>query len=184
MTKRDKLPETHLLKLSVRSGDRRDAMKKGFPNRFGAACLLLGALVCTGFGSSAAAQVDAAQLLNKAHALEVRGRMDMARDTWKQVLLIDPNNTDALAGMARAAKSEGNQREAAEYLRRLAAANPNDPNINRVENMNSAQANGAQLQAAGRLAQAGEAERAMAIQRQIYGRNPPPGDAALKLLPD
>ena len=156
-------------------------MRTGFPNRFGAACLLLGALVCTGIGASAAAQggVDAAQLLNKAHALEVRGRMDMARDTWKQVLLIDPNNTDALAGMARAAKSEGNQREAAEYLQRLAAVNPNDPNIGRVETMNSAQANATQLQAAGRLAQSGQAGRAMDIQRQVYGNNPPPGDAAL-----
>ncbi len=181
MTKRDKLQETHLLQLSVRSGDRRDAMRRGFPRRFGTACLLLGALVCTGIGASAAAQggVDTAQLLNKAHALEVRGRMDMAKDAWKQVLLIDPNNTDALAGLARAAKSEGNQREAAEYLQKLSAVNPNDPNIGRVETMSSAQANANQLQAAGRLAQSGQSARAMEIQRQVYGNNPPPGEAAL-----
>ena len=37
-------------------------------------------------------------LIANAHALESRGRPDMAIQFWQQVLLSDPNNTDALAG--------------------------------------------------------------------------------------
>ena len=35
-------------------------------------------------------QTATQSLLDKAHALEVRGRMDMAAQTWQQVLLADP----------------------------------------------------------------------------------------------
>src|SRR5580658_4145180 len=55
-----------------------------------------------------AGQSATQSLLDKAHALEVRGRMDMATQTWQQVLLSDPNNVDALAGLARSAKLSGN----------------------------------------------------------------------------
>ena len=38
-------------------------------------------------------------LLDKAYGFEARGRMDMAEQTWKQVLQADPNNPDALGGL-------------------------------------------------------------------------------------
>ncbi len=85
-------------------------MKRGSPNQMRAVCLVLFALAIGCVGAAGSAQVDQAttlQLLGKAHALEVRGRMDMAKQTWQQVLLVDPNNSDALAGMARAANLEG-----------------------------------------------------------------------------
>ena len=97
----------------------REAMTRGTPNRLLAVCLALCALAWVCVQPMAAQQVDAAttaQLLGKAHALEVRGRMDMAKQTWQQVLLVDPNNSDALAGMARAAKLEGKNEEANAYL--------------------------------------------------------------------
>src|SRR5213079_1464173 len=43
-------------------------------------------------------------LLSKARSLESRGRMDLAAQNWKQVLLVNPNQTEALAGLARYAK--------------------------------------------------------------------------------
>src|ERR1700729_1356026 len=101
-------------------------------------------------------------LLDKAHALEVRGRMDMAAQTWQQVLLSDPNNTTALAGLARSAKLSGNATLAATYLDRLRAINPNDPNISRVETMGSQQNQTAQLAQAGKLAQGGQYSQAIA----------------------
>ena len=119
------------------------------------------------------------QLLGKAHALEVRGRMDMAKQMWEQVLLVDQNNSDALAGMARAAKLAGDEAEYQKNLNKLKANNPNDPNIARVENMGTAQDPQAQLAEAGHAAQAGQYARAMTILRQVYGDNPPAGDAAL-----
>jgi tetratricopeptide (TPR) repeat protein len=118
-------------------------------------------------------------LLDKAQALESRGRMDMAAQTWQQVLLSDPNNTEALAGLARAAKLAGNNPLAATYVDRLRAINPRDPNIERVENMLSQQTQTAQLAQAGRYAEAGEYGRAMDIYRQVFGNQPPAGDWAL-----
>ena len=118
-------------------------------------------------------------LLEKAHSLEVRGRMDMASQTWQQVLLADPNNPEALGGLARAAKLSGNVSQANAYLDKLKAINPNDPNIAKVETMGTQQSNLAQLQQAGKYAQGGQYAQAMNIYRQVFGGTPPPGDWAL-----
>ena len=126
-----------------------------------------------------APQAATQSLLDKAHALEVRGRMDMAAQTWQQVLLADPNNTEALGGLARSAKLSGNPALAGTYLERLKAINPNDPGIARAENMGTQIDHNAMLQQAGKLAQQGQYGQAMAIYRKVYGDTPPPGDAAL-----
>ena len=143
----------------------------------------VGLLVCALAGASAGrpviAQNISVDLLGQAHALEVRGRIDLARQKWQQVLLADPNNTEALAGMARASKAEGHIDEANGYLAKLRAISPNDPNISRVENMGTAQDQNVLLRQAGQLSQQGQYARAMAILKQVYGNNPPPGDAAL-----
>jgi tetratricopeptide (TPR) repeat protein len=148
--------------------------------------LTLGAALGTAFASPLYAQAPATStqsatqsLLDKAQALESRGRMDMAAQTWQQVLLSDPNNTEALAGLARAAKLSGNNSLAATYIDRLRAINPRDPNIARVENMLSQQSQTSQLAQAGRYAEAGEYARAMDIYRQVFGNQPPAGDWAL-----
>ena len=127
----------------------------------------------------ASTQAATQSLLDKAHALEVRGRMDMAAQTWQQVLLADPQNTTALAGLARAAKLSGNTALAGTYLDRLRAINPNDPNIARVENMGSQQNQAAQLVQAGKLAQNGQYAQAMTLYKQVFGNQPPAGDWAL-----
>jgi tetratricopeptide (TPR) repeat protein len=118
-------------------------------------------------------------LLDKAHALEVRGRMDMAAQTWQQVLLADPNNVEALAGLARSAKLSGNPALAATYLDRLRVINPNDPNISRIENMSSQANQTALLQQAGKYAESGQYAQAMKIYRQVFGETPPQGEWAL-----
>lgn len=156
-------------------------MRKGSPNCFRAARLLVCALVCTGAALSAVAQngPEVGSLLARAHNAEVTGRLDVAKDFWKRVLLVDPNSTQALAGLARASKSEGNAAQTQYYLERLRTVSPNDPAISQVEGMQSSQARSARMQEADRLAQSGEYNRAMDLQRQAYGNTPPPGDAAL-----
>lgn len=126
-----------------------------------------------------AVQSTTIDLLGKAHTLEVRGRMDLAKQKWQQILYIDPNNTEALAGMARAAKLEGKNDEAAHYESQIRAINPNDPNLQRIDNTSSAKDTNSSLGEAGRLAQAGQYAQAMSVLRQVYGTNPPAGDAAL-----
>ena len=118
-------------------------------------------------------------LLENAHLLESRGRLDMAAQTWQQVLLSDPNNTEALAGLARAAKVSGDTALSNSYLERLRAINPNDPGIARAEKVTSDQGQAALLQQAGKFAQAGQYAQAMAIYRKVFAKEPPTGDWAL-----
>jgi len=118
-------------------------------------------------------------LLEKARSLEARGRLDLAAQNWQQVLLSEPNNTEALAGAARAYASAGQPERAREYLDRLRAINPSDPQIGQIGAMHPQQAVTQQLRHAGQLAESGKYAEAMAIYRQAYGNNPPPGDMAL-----
>ncbi len=118
-------------------------------------------------------------LIEKARALEARGRTDIASQTWQQVLLADPNNPEALAGLARAAKLSGNYAVSNSFLERLRAVNPKDPAIQRIENLSAQQDQNAALQQAGKYAQAGQYAQAMAIYRKAFGNNPPPGEPAL-----
>ena len=130
----------------------------------------------------AGAQTNKAQttkLLDQAHTLEESGRMDLAKQKWQQVLLVDPGHPEALAGLARAAKLEGKNDDAKAYLDRLRSLYPNDPNITRIENMTSQRNTSAELQQAGKLAQAGQYAQAMTILRRVYGDTPPPGTAAI-----
>lgn len=144
------------------------------------ACLGVALVVSACLVSPAQAPTAATQaLLEKAHALETRGRMDMAAQTWQQVLLADPKNTEALAGLARSAKLSGNTALANTYLQRLRAINPNDPGIARVESLTTQPTQTAALQQAGKLAEQGNYAQAMNIYRQVFGSQPPPGDWSL-----
>ncbi len=157
-------------------------MKSPLPTRPIALALLSGALVCATFSVPVYAQISQAAtqaLLEKAHTLELRGRLDMAAQTWQQVLLSDPNNTEALGGLARSAKLSGNLALANTYTERLRAINPRDPGLARVDNIGAQQNNTAALQQAGKYAEAGQYAQSMAIYRKVFGNNPPAGDWAL-----
>ncbi len=170
--------------LSPRSAERvNESMKNPTAFRLWAPAIILGAaaifpIACvSASGQAPQAQVQA--LLDGAHQLEVRGRVDLAAQKWQQVLLTDPNNTEALGGLARAAKASGNSALAQTYIERLRAINPNDPGIERAEETQTQKDQNSQLQQAGKLAQQGQYGQAMNIYRQLYGNNPPPGDVAL-----
>ncbi|RXH56749.1 cellulose synthase subunit BcsC-related outer membrane protein [Granulicella sibirica] len=157
-------------------------MKSLYKNRIWAPALFMGAITfaCPSVKLFAQVPPSATQsLLEKAHALEARGRMDMASQTWQQVLLADPNNVDALSGLARASKLSGDNARANLYLDRLRAINPNDPGIARIAGMGTEQSQTAQLRQAGKLAQSGQYSQAMGIYRQVFGGTPPAGDWAM-----
>jgi tetratricopeptide (TPR) repeat protein len=118
-------------------------------------------------------------LIANAHALESRGRPDMAIQIWQQVLLSDPNNTEALAGLARDYKLNGNLSQSDAALERLRSVNPNDPNIGKIQSLASTKAQSDRLREAGNLARQGHNEEAMRIYRELYGDHPPDGDIAL-----
>jgi cellulose synthase operon protein C len=118
-------------------------------------------------------------LVANAHALESRGRPDMAVQIWQQVLLSDPKNLEALAGLARDYKLTGNTEQSDAALERLRTVNPNDPNIAKIQALASTTAQSDQLRQAGNLARQGHNEQAMKIYRELYGERPPDGDIAL-----
>ena len=119
-------------------------------------------------------------LLAKARSLEGRGRLDLAAQSWQQVLMADPNQPEALAGLARWSKENGKIEEAQQYLDRLRKVRPNDPEIARIEALKVVgPKQRARLEEAGRLAAARQYEASMQIYREVLGDNPPPGDWAI-----
>lgn len=146
----------------------------------GAACLML-ALPLAHAQNSAAnpAQSARANIAEKARALESRGRPDMAIQLWQQILLSDPQNTGALANLAKDYKLIGSDALANQALDRLRAIDPNDPDIARIESMSSSSQESEQLRQAGELTRQGRNDDAMRIYRQLYGDQPPNGDIAL-----
>jgi tetratricopeptide (TPR) repeat protein len=124
--------------------------------------------------SSPAATPAVGILLRKAAALEGRGRLDLAAQTWRQVLVAEPSQPDALAGLARWAQHSGKPAEAREYLDKLArsgrsaevAAAPKVIQPGRLEE-------------AGRLARNQQHTEALKIYRQVLGDEPPSGPLAI-----
>ncbi|MGI4829581.1 MAG: tetratricopeptide repeat protein [Janthinobacterium lividum] len=119
------------------------------------------------------------QLLGKAQTLESRGRLDLATPVWQQVLLMDPRSTEALGGLVRAARQQGNEHVAQGYLAQLHAVSPAESPVVQIPMAPSMRNPALLLGAAGNLARAGEPARAMALYRQLYGENPPVGTPAL-----
>ncbi len=118
-------------------------------------------------------------LIDKARSLESRGRPDMAVQLWQQVLLSDPDNVEALAGLAKDYKLMGSAEKASQTLDHLRKVSPTDPNIARIESLSSSQGESDQLRHAGELAREGKAEDAMSIYRQLYGDRPPDSDIGM-----
>lgn len=118
-------------------------------------------------------------LLEKAKTLQSHGRDDMAAQVYRQILAADPNNAEAIASLARYYKQMGKDAEANQYLQQLRLLKPGDPNISKIQSLASNQTRDTRLSEAGKLAQQGKSEAAMAIYRSLYGQNPPEGDVAL-----
>ncbi|HEY1807538.1 MAG TPA: cellulose synthase subunit BcsC-related outer membrane protein [Acidobacteriaceae bacterium] len=112
-------------------------------------------------------------LLQKAQTLEQSGHPDLAAQTWQQLLLSDPNNQQALAGLGRWAKLSGHDAEAEKYVERLRALNPNNPEIAKIEALASNKAQNERLQQAAELAKNGHNEAALKIYRELFDGHPP-----------
>jgi tetratricopeptide (TPR) repeat protein len=116
-------------------------------------------------------------LLDKARSLEGRGRTDLAAQSWQQVLLADPNQAEALAGLARWSKQNGQSEDARKYLDRLKRAHPGDLAIAHIEAIQVLTAQQrARLDEAGRLARAGRPDDAFRIYHEVFGGEPPLGE--------
>jgi tetratricopeptide (TPR) repeat protein len=114
-------------------------------------------------------------LLSKARALEARGRMDLAARNWNQVLVVDPNQTEALEGLAQYAKQTGDADAYRGYLDRLRKINPNNPAIAAIERAHLMTPQELKLlDDAGRLAAEDKPDEAIAVYRRVFGDTQPP----------
>lgn len=125
------------------------------------------------------AQSASDALVEKARALEGRGRPDLAAQTWQQVLLSDPKHQEALATLARFAKQGGKAEESRAYMNRLRAVNPSHPALQQLQSMPVLVQQQARLREAARLAANEQFDQAMQIYRQVFGDEPPPGAMAI-----
>ena len=139
-------------------------------------------VICLQVALSPAAYAQSAAekaLLAKAQSLASSGHVDMALQTWQQVLLADANNKEALLGIAKADMQLGKTDEARIYLNRLRAAGGSAADIAKIEAMPTVGPRADRIAQAGELARQGRYPDAMRLYRDIFGDTPPAGNYAL-----
>ena len=141
------------------------------PTRF--ICIFYVTMLCAQQPSASSRGVE--MLISKAQALEARGRVDLAAQTWQQLLMINPNQLEALAGLARVARSQGKVAESEQYLNRLRTLNPANPVIVEIESLSAEKKRRSpDLEEASRLAASGQNEKAVAAYKRAFGAKVPP----------
>jgi cellulose synthase operon protein C len=133
------------------------------------------------FVRSACAQsaAPAEVLAQRATSLEGQGHRDLAAETWRQLLSLNPNNPQALAGLANYYRSVGDNVTAKRYLNQLRQANPSDPQLNQLQNSVSPEDEDATFKEAGRLASQHRYTEALALYRKAFHGAPPSGSWAV-----
>ncbi|QSI30897.1 tetratricopeptide repeat protein [Variovorax sp. RKNM96] len=143
------------------------------------ACLGLLAAVCT--STPARAQADAgAALVEQGNYWQTQGRADLAEESWRKLLRVDPQSADAMYGMAQVELSRGNAEPARSWISRLRAAHPNDSRLARLTQQAQQPGQGGTLQRARAAARAGRAAEAVEFYRSQFDNRPPPEALALE----
>ncbi|MGJ7520040.1 cellulose synthase subunit BcsC-related outer membrane protein [Variovorax sp. LT1P1] len=144
------------------------------------ACLgVVGALCASG---PLWAQNDAsAALIEQGNYWQGMGRADLAEESWRKLLRVDPNSADALYGMSQVELARSKPDAAREWIGRLRTAHPTDARLARFQ-QGAQQAGGPQtdLQRARAAAQAGRATEAIQLYRAIFDNRPPPEPLAVE----
>ncbi|MDB5826943.1 MAG: cellulose synthase operon domain protein, partial [Variovorax sp.] len=140
---------------------------------------LLGAL-CT--GGSAFAQSDASSaLIEQGNYWQSLGRAELAEESWKKLLRVDPKSADAMYGMAQVELTRGNAEAARSWITQLQAAHPTDPRVARLQQQSRQPgAPASDLQRARAAAQAGRSAEAVQLYRALFDNRPPPAPLALE----
>ncbi|MFB6495916.1 tetratricopeptide repeat protein, partial [Xanthomonas perforans] len=137
--------------------------------------------LCLLAAPAAHAQTSAAQqLVEQGNYWHDQGRDDLAADTWKKLLGIDPDQPDALLGLAQIDLAQGRQSEARKRLQQLEGAHPQSPQAQRLRVAIGARGSSnagedSNLRNARRAASAGRyVEAARSYEAAFAGKSPPP----------
>ena len=128
------------------------------------------------------AQNDAsAALIEQGNYWQGMGRADLAEESWRKLLRVDPNSADALYGMSQVELARSKPDAAREWIGRLRTAHPTDARLARFQ-QGAQQAGGPQtdLQRARAAAQAGRSAEAIQLYRAIFDNRPPPEPLAVE----
>ncbi|WP_115050082.1 cellulose synthase subunit BcsC-related outer membrane protein [Xanthomonas arboricola] len=124
------------------------------------------------------------QLVGQGNYWHDQGRDDLAADTWKKLLGIDPDQPDALLGLAQIDLAQGRQSDARKRLQQLEAAHPQSPQAQRLRVAIGARGSSAgedpNLRNARRAASAGRYVEAARNYEAVFAGKPPPPALALE----
>ncbi|KRD22100.1 cellulose synthase [Acidovorax sp. Root267] len=131
--------------------------------------------------AAAWAQTGAEQtLLDQGQYWQERGDTERAGEAWQKLLRINPQNAQALYGMAlvelNAQRPEGAQR----YLNQLQAAHPRSPLVSRLQESIRTGRSAPQIETARQQARSGQANEALSTYQAALGDRPPTGPLALE----
>jgi tetratricopeptide (TPR) repeat protein len=161
-----------------------------FPKRLWWSLVLCATLGCTPvyvFGQSNSANpngVAIKALIEQARFWEKKGRGDLAAAAWKRLLQIDPQNPDALAGLAQI-ELDNNRLDAAKTLTDQLKKQPQvSPEvIKKIEGTSAMKSvNTRLLEQARQAARAGRSDEAVGLYRQLFDNKPPAGPLALEFF--
>jgi tetratricopeptide (TPR) repeat protein len=141
-----------------------------------ASCLLAIGLPGPLYGQSAAEKV----LLAKAQSLVAHDHLELAIQTWQQILLSDSTQREALIGIAKAEIQLGKPEEAQKYTQRLRDLGSSSADLAQIQAMPRVQPRSERLANARRLATQGKSADAMKVYRDLFPHGPPAGDMALE----
>src|SRR3989344_4483730 len=127
------------------------------------------------------AQTGAEQtLLDQGQYWQERGDTERAGEAWQKLLRINPQNAQALYGMAlvelNARRPEGAQR----YLNQLQAAHPRSPLVSRLQESIRTGRSAPQIETARQQARSGQASQALSTYQAALGDRAPTGPLALE----
>jgi predicted Zn-dependent protease len=131
-----------------------------------------------------ASAVDAqvvSTLVDQGKYWQSRSRADLAAESWKKLLQLDPGQPDALYGLGMGELDKNNGEAARRWLGKLKGAQAGHPFVALLEAAIATRSGAAmQIDAIRQLAQSGKSDAAIQRYRAMFGNQPPSGVIALE----
>jgi cellulose synthase operon protein C len=142
--------------------------------------LVLGLIALTAWVQPAHAQSNATDvLIQRARSLDGQGRHDLAAADWRQVLLLEPAQPEALTALAAFYQNAGDSVTANRYLAQLHKAKPGNAQLTKIPQSAASASGDADFQAAAKMASEHRYAEALALYRKAFHGTAPSGTWAL-----
>ncbi len=143
--------------------------------------LAMGLLASLMAPAAAWAQTGAEQtLMDQGQYWQERGDIERAGEAWQKLLRLNPQNAQALYGMALAELNAQRPEGAQRYLTQLQAAHPRSPLVSRLQESIRTGRSAPQIETARQQARSGQASQALSTYQAALGERPPTGPLALE----